>query len=93
MRKKILEALSAVFVFFLLLSPAVIGGTIESTYYINAEVVAIEGDEVLIVDEDGEAWSFYGDDFRIGDKVKARFFTNGTDSTRLDDEIEKVTKR
>ena len=85
MGKIVIQVLGTILLFTSLLAPAIIGGTIESTYYIGTKVVAIEGDEVLIVDEDGEEWVFCSDDFSVGDKVKVRFFTKGTDNTRFDD--------
>ena len=44
----------------------------------------------MIVDEDGEEWVFCSDDFSVGDKVKVRFFTKGTDNARFD--VEKLKK-
>ena len=59
MGKIVIQVLGTILLFTSLLAPAIIGGTIESTYYIGTKVVAIEGDEVLIVDEDGEARNGY----------------------------------
>ena len=78
------------FVLFILCGGACLAGTIQTTYTMDAEIVAISDTDVSLVDEMGEEWVFYGQGFRIGDSVRVRFFNNGTDNTRLDDVIENV---
>ena len=50
----------------------------------KAEVVDVYGDEVIIVTNDGNEWEFYGDGYKIGDKVKVYFNCKGT-GKRSDD--------
>lgn len=79
-----------VLVFSVLVGSVCVAGTIETTYTMDAEIVAISGEKVSLIDSMGEEWVFFGQGFRIGDSVKVQFFTNGTDDTRLDDVIENV---
>ena len=65
-------------------------GTYETHYTMNGVVVASIGDEILVEDNTGNQWTFTGDGYIMGDKVRLTFFTNGTDSNRKDDEIVKV---
>ena len=59
-------------------------------YYKNAEVVGIEGDVIVIEDENGYLWEFYGDDYKISQQVEMKMFTNYTHNIIFDDEIKKV---
>ena len=65
---------------------------IENTehYYKKAEVVEIEGDVIVVEDDDGYLWEFYGDDYKIGQQVEMKMFTNYTHNIIFDDEIKKV---
>ena len=86
------EIVEAIIVLALVLAPPIIGGTIQTTYTMTAEVVSADYGTIAIVDETGELFAFCGDGFSVGDKVKVRFNTNFTDSTREDDEVRKVWK-
>lgn len=67
-------------------------GHIESHYTTMATVTYTNSDGyITAIDEDGEVWAFYGDNFSNGDKVKLTFFTNCTDTIH-DDEIVKAVK-
>jgi hypothetical protein len=46
-----------------------------------------ENNTVVCVDSAGEEWTFTGDGFKVGDTVKVYIDKNGTDNTRMDDEI------
>ena len=59
-------------------------------YYKKAEVVEIEGDVIVVEDENGYLWEFYGDDYKIGQQVEMKMFTNYTHNITFDDEIKKV---
>lgn len=50
------------------------------TGYINS----VYGNEICVIDEDGEEWEFYGDDFEQGQKVTITFHNNGTNHTEDD---------
>lgn len=63
---------------------------IKEHYYKKAEVVEIEGDIIVVEDENGYLWEFYGDDYKIGQQVKIKMFTNYTHNIIFDDEIKKV---
>ena len=82
--------IGCVLVFAVLIGSVCVAGTVETTYTMDAEIIAISEEEVSLIDSMGEDWVFFGQGFRIGDSVRVRFFTNGTDDTRLDDVIENV---
>ena len=62
-------------------------------YYKKAKVVKIEGDVIVVEDDDGYLWEFYGDDYKIGQQVEIEMFTNYTHNIIFDDEIKKVENR
>ena len=90
MRKVLKYFCGAVMVTLLLLAPAIIGGAIETHYFLKAMVSAVLPDRVVVVDENGETWSFKGDNFAVDDKVKLLMHTNCTDFNFEDDKIVKV---
>lgn len=55
-------------------------GTYTKTGYINS----IYNNKISVIDEDGEEWEFYGDDFEQGQKVVITFHNNGTNHTEDD---------
>lgn len=55
-------------------------GTYTKTGYINS----VYENEICVIDEDGEEWEFYGDDFEQGQKVVITFHNNGTNHTEDD---------
>ena len=59
-------------------------------YYKKAEVVEIEGDVIVVEDENGYLWEFYGDDYKIGQQVEMKMFANYTHDIIFDDEVKKV---
>lgn len=92
MRKVLKYFCGAVMVTLLLLVPAIIGGAIETHYLLKATVSAVFPDRVVVVDENGETWSFKGDNFAVDDKVRLLMDTNCTDFNFEDDKIVKVFK-
>lgn len=90
MNNNVKTKFTLVLVLIILFAVACFEGNLENTYTMNAEIVAISGEVVSVKDSMDEVWEFYGDGFRIGDNVKVRFFTNGTDNTRYDDVIKSV---
>ena len=90
--KKIKDTIAVILLLTVIIIPPIVGGTVERTYFMNAEVVLTINDKVVLKDETGNLWDFFGDDFIIGEMVKVRFDTNGTDYTREDDIVEKVKK-
>ena len=61
-------------------------GKIANTYSVNGVVVKSDGEEVFVLDETGEVFSYFGDE-EEGKEVKIIFDNNGTDDTRNDDVI------
>lgn len=92
MRKILKYFCGAVMVTLLLLAPAIIGGAIETHYFLKATVSAVFPDRVVVIDENGETWSFEGDNFAVNDKVRLLMDTNCTDFNFEDDKIVKVFK-
>lgn len=91
--KKFLSALcGAIIVVLLILAPAVIGGTIETHYFLKATVSAVVLDEIKAIDENGDTWVFEGDNFTSGDKIKLYMNTNLTDHIKEDDIVENAWK-
>lgn len=79
---------SAILVVFFLLYGLV--GTLQTTYKINGTITRTECDKIIIEDDNGKTWSFYGDDgYMVGDRVIARVFNNDTQRIS-DDRIENV---
>lgn len=57
----------------------------------GCEVVAIEGDEVVVLDEAGHEWSFVGEGYKLGEVVTLEMFDNCTNNI-YDDEITEVKR-
>jgi hypothetical protein len=64
-------------------------GYVETHDTYNAEIVYIENDKVIVEDATNNAFVFYGDGYKEGDKVRITYFNNYT-LNRQDDEIIKV---
>lgn len=90
MKKFLTGFFGAVMVTLLLLAPAIIGGTIETHYFLKATVSAVFLDEVVVIDEKGEKWCFEGEGFAVDDKVRLLMDTNCTDFNFEDDKIVNV---
>ena len=59
---------------------------VECHYTQEATITALgKDDEVVFVDARGEEWSFFGDGYEVGQKVKVTFYTNHTDRDIYDD--------
>lgn len=67
-------------------------GHIESHYMQTGTITATDSntEEVTVVDETGNEWTFYGTGYTENDKVRIKFYTNHTDSNRKDDTIKNV---
>lgn len=57
----------------------------------RCEVVAIEGNEVVVLDEAGHEWSFIGEGYKLGEVVTLEMFDNCTSSI-YDDEVIEVKR-
>lgn len=80
-----LRAIAIVTVFATLVAMA---GFVECHYTQDATITALEEDgEVVFVDARGEEWSFFGEDYEVGQEIKVTFYTNHTDSYIYDDTI------
>jgi hypothetical protein len=64
---------------------------ITSIYFANAEIVEVNGTEVIFVTDDGNEWSIESDGYAVGDKVTVKFHTNYTDNVE-DDIVKKIYK-
>ena len=88
MKKNILGFI--IIVLLLIVAPSV-AGNIETHYTKEAVVINIKNnDEVVVMDEQNEIWSFYGKSYLIGEKVKLVMFNNYTENNIYDDEIVNV---
>ena len=83
------------FVMFLLVFIVLPGlvGNYEHHYTREAKVVEVSDDLVVVEDNCGYVWEFYGNGYEVGQQVKMKMFTNYTHDTIFDDEIEKVEIR
>ena len=90
MKKFLTGLFGAVMVTVLLLAPAIIGGAIETHYFLKATVSAVFSDEVVVTDKNGEMWCFEGAGFSVDDEVTLLMDTNCTDKIKEDDKIIKV---
>ena len=80
-----LRVIAIVVVFAILVA---IVGYVECHYTQDATITALEeDDEVVFVDARGEEWSFFGDGYEVGQKVKVTFYTNHTDGCIYDDVV------
>lgn len=63
------------------------------THYLKkAEVVTVVSNSVCVEDENGDRWTFYGKNYKRGDKVKIIMYNNHTDLYIYDDEIVQVKR-
>lgn len=79
----------AIIMLILVILPGIVGN-IENHYTREAQVIAIKGQTVVVVDKTDKVWEFEGEGFIEGDVVKMKMFTNCTNSNVYDDEIIKV---
>ena len=80
-----LRVIAIVIVFAILVA---IVGYVECHYMQDATITTFEEDgEVVLVDARGEEWSFFGDGYEVGQKVKVTFYTNHTDGYIYDDVV------
>ena len=68
-------------------------GNYEHHYTREAEVIEVSDDLIVVEDNCGYLWGFYGNGYEVGQQVKMKMFTNYTHDTIFDDEIEKVEIR
>lgn len=62
-----------------------------SHYTMNGIVIGVEKDIILIEDDTNNIWEFHGSNYEVDDVVEIKFYTNNTDNSRLDDEVESVS--
>ena len=80
-----LRAIAIITVFAILVS---IVGYVQCHYTQDATITALgEDDEVVFVDARGEEWSFFGEGYEVGQKVRVTFYTNHTDRCIYDDVV------
>ncbi len=67
-------------------------GHIESHYTQTGIITQTDNntEEVTVIDETGNEWTFYGTGYTENDKVRIKFYTNHTDNNRKDDTIKNV---
>lgn len=65
----------------------------EVHYTREAIVTAVAGEEVTVVDTNGNEWAFIGNEFKVNDNVKLIMNTMHTESNIYDDVIEDVERR
>ena len=68
-------------------------GNYEHHYTRGAEVVEVSDDLIVVEDNCGYLWEFYGNDYEVGQQVEMKMFTNYTHDIIFDDKIEKVEIR
>ena len=87
MVKEIKEFISGMSIVGLIMGALFIGGYIDTHYTREATVVDVVSDEVVVVDEFGDEWSFIGDGYKVNDNVTLVIHNNTTMNTIADDKI------
>lgn len=87
--KSVVSAIVVAGIAFLILGRV---GWFECHYYNDATVTDINGNNIVVTDNNNYEWIFIGKDFVLNDKVRLTMYNNHTDLNILDDEIEAVTK-
>jgi len=64
----------------------------QTHYRMDAIVIGVEDNKVLVEDNTNNLWEFEGDGYTLNEMVQVTFWTKGTDTTREDDEIIRVKK-
>ena len=85
---RVINALRAIAIITVFATLVAIVGYVECHYTQDATITALEeNDEVVFVDARGEEWSFFGEGYEVGQKVKVTFYTNNTDGYIYDDVV------
>ena len=87
MVKEIKEFISGMSIVGLIIGALLIGGYIDTHYTREATVVDVVSDEVVVVDEFGDEWSFIGNGYKVNDNVTLVIHNNTTMNTIADDKI------
>lgn len=87
MMEKIKEFVLGMSIVGLMIGALLIGGYIDTHYTREATIVDVVSDEVVVVDEFGDEWSFIGDGYEVNDNVTLVIYNNTTMNTIVDDEI------
>ena len=87
MVKEIKEFISGMSIVGLIIGALLIGGYIDTHYTREATVVDVVSDEIVVVDEFGDEWSFIGDGYKVNDNVTLVIHNNTTMNTIADDKI------
>ena len=87
MVKEIKEFISGMSIVGLIIGALLIGGYIDTHYTREATVVDVVSDEVVVIDEFGDEWSFIGDGYKVNDNVTLVIHNNTTMNTIADDKI------
>ena len=87
MIEKIKEFVLGMFIICLMIGALLIGSYIDTYYTREAIIVDVVSDEVVVVDEFGNKWSFIGDGYKVNDNVTLVIYNNTTMNTTVDDEI------
>ena len=87
MVKEIKEFISGMSIVGLIIGALLIGGYIDTHYTREASVVDVVSDEIVVVDEFGDEWSFIGDGYKVNDNITLVIHNNTTMNTIADDKI------
>ena len=87
MIEKIKEFVLGMFIICLMIGALLIGSYIDTHYTREATVVDVMSDEIVVVDEFGDEWSFIGDGYKVNDNVTLVIHNNTTMNTIVDDKI------
>ena len=87
MVKEIKEFISGMFIVGSIMGALLIGGYIDTHYTREATVVDVMSDEVVVIDEFGDEWSFIGNGYKVNDNVTLVIHNNTTMNTIVDDKI------
>ena len=87
MIEKIKEFISGMSIIGFIIGALLIGGYIDTHYTRETTINDVVSDEIVVIDEFGDEWSFIGNGYKVNDNVTLVIHNNTTMNTIADDKI------